>query len=133
MDRSSRFGAKKPIPDTNTGEFMLLALVVSVMSAVKAEAGQIISIQKHDPDPAIGALLEQLPSPAPGLTPDQVVRIQLSAFKVNDAADQGLQKVYDFASPASRVIAGPVERFSLLVRNPVYLPLLGFESVSFGP
>lgn len=134
MDRSSRFGAKKPAPDSNTpGEFMLLALVVSVMSAVKAEAGQMISVQKQDPDPQVTSILAQLPCPHAELTPEQVVRVQLSAFKVNDAADQGLQKVYDFASPASRIIAGPVERFSVLVRNPVYLPLLGFESVTFGP
>jgi hypothetical protein len=111
---------------------MLLALVVSVMSAVKAEA-EHCSVTQHEPDPEVESLLSHFPMPGTNLTPDQVVKIQLSAFKVNDAADQGVRKAYEFSSPASRLLAGPMERFSLLVRNPVYAPLLNFESVSFGP
>lgn len=118
----------KDQPGDNPGEFVLLALVVGVMSAVKAEAacaGQVA-------DPEITMILGRLPTPNPGLTPDQVVKIQLSAFKINDAADQGVRKAYDFASPASKRVAGPVERFAVLVRNPVYLPLLNFNLVQFG-
>jgi hypothetical protein len=132
MDRSSRFGVPPSPGEANPGEFVLLALVVSVMSAVKAESEQGLSPQ-HAPDPNVAALLEHLPVPATHLTPGQVVKIQLSAFKVNDAADQGVRKAYEFASPASRLLAGPMERFSVLVRNPVYAPLLNFESVVFGP
>ncbi|MGI8907652.1 MAG: DUF4864 domain-containing protein [Candidatus Sumerlaeaceae bacterium] len=130
MDRSSRFGVKDAAGD-NPGEFMLLALVVSVMSAVKAEAVQPPNL--HPPDPEVANLLAQFPSPCEQLTPEQVVKVQLSAFKINDAADQGLRKAYEFASPESRIVAGPLERFAVLVRNPVYVPLLGFENVSFGP
>ena len=129
MDRSSRFGVKGAAGE-NPGEFMLLALVVSVMSAVKAEAEH--KTNTNVPDPETAALLSTFPQPCEELTPEQVVRIQLSAFKVNDAADQGLKKAYEFASPESRIIAGPLERFAVLVRNPVYLPLLNFESVTLG-
>lgn len=130
MDRSSRFGVKQTTADT-PGEFMLLALVVGVMSAVKAEV-QHEQVNAAPADPQAATLLGRMPSPSPELSPEQVVRIQLSSFKLNDMAGTGLRKAYEFASPESRIIAGPFERFSILVRNPIYLPLLGFESVTFG-
>ncbi len=64
--------------------------------------------------------------PNPNLSPDEVVEIQLAALADNDspAPDDGIRVTFKFASPANRKITGPVENFILLVKNPLYLPLL---------
>lgn len=64
--------------------------------------------------------------PDPTLTPDQVVEIQLAALAENDspARDNGIRTTFQFASPSNRKVTGPVERFIVMVKNPLYLPLL---------
>lgn len=72
--------------------------------------------------------------PNPDLTPDQVVKLQLEGLQNNDLTDdnQGIRICYRFASPGNQVIAGPVENFIKLVKNPIYKSLIGFERAEFG-
>jgi hypothetical protein len=65
--------------------------------------------------------------PAPELTPEQVIRIQLDALKTNDARDGGIRTVFLFASPGNRASSGPIERFIAMVKNPVYRPMLNYR------
>jgi hypothetical protein len=73
--------------------------------------------------------------PSPDLTPDQVVQVQMEAMKHNDrpARDVGIAKVFKFASPGNREQTGPLEKFTAMVKNPVYGPMLNCKSVRYGP
>ena len=69
-------------------------------------------------------------SPTPGLSPGDVVRIQLSALQHNDdpTPNAGIETAFQFAAPANRAITGPIDRFIQLVKNPLYAPMLNFIS-----
>jgi hypothetical protein len=71
--------------------------------------------------------------PSPSLSPEEVVRIQLEALKANDASDNGIAITFRFASPGNKMITGPVDRFSDMVKSPGYAPMLNFRSATFEP
>jgi Domain of unknown function (DUF4864) len=75
------------------------------------------------------------PSPGPGLSPRQVVQIQLDALRHNDlpAPDAGIATTFRFASEANRQATGPLERFRRMLRNPLYAPMIDHVSAEFGP
>jgi hypothetical protein len=61
----------------------------------------------------------------------EVVGIVLSALQHNDAPspDHGIATAYLFASPENHRMTGPLDRFILLVKNPVYRSMLGYRSM----
>ncbi len=73
---------------------------------------------------------QQYPTPSPDLSPQDVVRLQLDALQNNDLLpdDAGIRAAFAFTSPTNREATGPVERFIQLVKNPLYRPLIGFET-----
>lgn len=75
------------------------------------------------------------PKPSPNFSPQDVVKIQLDALQNNDLLpkDFGIQVAYRFASPENRRNTGPLERFIQLVKNPLYITLIGFERAELGP
>lgn len=84
-------------------------------------------------------MLLRLPAPARepdvDLPPEEVVKIQLDLLQNNDLLpdNAGLRAAYAFASPASRVIAGPFERYVLLLAQADYAPLVGFTQARLDP
>lgn len=84
-------------------------------------------------------MLLRLPAPAiepdVDLPPEEVVKIQLDLLQNNDLlpCNAGLRAAYAFASPASRAIAGPFERFVLLLTRAEYAPLVGFTQARLDP
>ncbi len=77
-------------------------------------------------------LMGQEPSPA--LTPAEVVRTQITALKNNDKPrkDAGIATAFRFASPGNRAATGPLDRFILMVKGPLYRPLIDFRTVEYG-
>lgn len=71
--------------------------------------------------------------PAPVLSPEDVVRIQLEALRHNDERNRGIEVAFRFASPANRVHTGPLPRFIGMIRNGPYALMLEFRAVSYGP
>jgi hypothetical protein len=71
-------------------------------------------------------------SPSPELRPQEVVRIIVEALRRNDANDSGIRTTWNFASPGNKLVTGPLERFIPLVKNPLYAPLLHYQSVRYG-
>lgn len=67
--------------------------------------------------------------PDPSLSPEEVVRIQMDAFRNNDADDRGIEIAFRFASPANRRLTGPLPRFARMMRNVLYEPMLVAEEV----
>jgi len=46
-----------------------------------------------------------------------VVSIVLEALRTNQAGDAGIAQVFCFASPANKVVTGPVERFATMIHR----------------
>ena len=71
-----------------------------------------------------------LPAPDPRLQPEDVVKIVLEALANNDTpyADAGIETTFNFASPSNKAQTGPLERFTAMVKGPVYGVMVGHKS-----
>ena len=85
----------------------LLALAIPIMAAAAVDQ------QPASPD---------LSRPSADLKPGDVVRIIIGALAHNDDpyADAGIEITYRFAAPSNKLVTGPLERFTRMVKNPVY-------------
>ena len=63
-----------------------------------------------------------LPQPSAELQPGEVVEIVLDALANNDRPfpDAGIETTFNFASPLNKAYTGPLDRFSTLVKGPVF-------------
>lgn len=70
------------------------------------------------------------PKPDPRWSAGDVVGIVLKALQHNDqpTPDHGITTTFAFASPENRRMTGPLDRFILLVKNPVYRSMLDYRS-----
>jgi hypothetical protein len=71
--------------------------------------------------------------PGPDLRPEEVVRIQIEALQRNDEADNGIEISYRFASPSNKRATGPLFRFTELVKDPPYSPMLNHKLAEYSP
>ena len=80
-----------------------------------------------------GASHLPLIEPDPSLSPEDVVSIQIEALQQNDTpyADRGIEVTYNFASPANKRMTGPLERFKVMVRSPIYGPMIDHRSAEY--
>jgi len=64
------------------------------------------------------------------LQPEEVVEIVLDALANNDTpyVDAGIETTFNFASPSNKAQTGPLERFAVMVKGPVYGVLVGHKS-----
>ena len=81
----------------------------------------------------VGAAHLPQTEPDPSLSPQDVVSIQVEALGNNDTPyrDRGLEVTFNFASPANKLMTGPLERFKVMVRNPTYEPMIDHRSATF--
>ena len=63
-----------------------------------------------------------LPQPGADLQPQDVVRNVITALANNDRpfTDAGIATTFAFASPANKVNTGPLQKFTQMIRTPVY-------------
>lgn len=68
------------------------------------------------------AWAQGLMKPDPGLTPHQVIEIQLKSLAQNDTPnrDAGIAQTWEFAHPNNKRMTGPLERFKLMMKSPNY-------------
>jgi hypothetical protein len=72
------------------------------------------------------------PVPSPGLSPAEVVRIQMDALGRNNSQDDGIRTTYKFASPGNKQMTGPYPRFAQMIKSAPYRAMLNTQAVSFG-
>ena len=72
-------------------------------------------------------------APEPGLSPGDVIRIQLEALRHNDDQDRGIAVAFRFASPANRANIGPLPQFIAMISQGPYAPMLDFREAAYGP
>ena len=72
--------------------------------------------------------------PDPSLSPRDVVSIQMEALRNNDTPyrNRGIEVTFNFASPANKRMTGPLERFTAMVRNPIYAPMINHQTARYG-
>ena len=71
--------------------------------------------------------------PAPTLSPDDVIRIQIEALRNNDESDRGVEVAFRFASPSNKSNTGPLTRFAAMLKSGPYALMLGFQKADFEP
>lgn len=86
------------------------------------------AIAQGQSDPLSGAL-----QPSPGLSPEQVVRVQLEALRRNDVDDLGIAVAFRFASPDNKRVTGPLPRFARMIKDGPYALMLNYLDASFAP
>jgi hypothetical protein len=69
--------------------------------------------------------------PLPKYSPEEVVSIQLEALQSNESSDSGIALTFTFASPSNRVNTGPLERFTEMLKGPLYSPMLNHIGVEY--
>ncbi len=71
-----------------------------------------------------------LPVPNTHLQPEDVVEIVLDALANNNTpyVDAGIETTFNFASPSNKAQTGPLERFAVMVKGPVYGVMVGHKS-----
>lgn len=101
-------------------------LVLALVGALLSLAAGRLAAQAHSSDVSRASTALRAAVPDPALSPDAVVEIVLEALAQNDSptADRGIEVTFGFSSPANRAMVGPLDRFSDLVREEVYRPLL---------
>ena len=73
--------------------------------------------------PSFGDIIK----PNPNIKPNEVIKIQLEALKVNDLPykDAGIMQTWEFAHPSNREFTGPLSNFSLMMKSSSYSLMLG--------
>ena len=73
-----------------------------------------------------------LTRPDPGLGPQEVVSIQLTALRHNDRpyTDAGIEQTWLLAHPQNRQATGPLPRFAAMLRSPYFRAMLDHRSHS---
>jgi len=81
----------------------------------------------------MSAPADSLPSPAPSLSPEKVVRLQVEALGSNDTPheDAGVEAAFNFASPANKRVTGPLGRFRRLFETPAYGPMIDHKDATY--
>ncbi len=116
-----------------------VAVAVAVLSLHACQRSEVARTQT-EPQPRTQSLQmmedmiyqESDPKPSPELLPEEVVKIQLNALKHNDGKNHGIAVVYRFASPENRLYTGPLENFTKMLYNPLYAPMLNYDTEELG-
>ncbi|MCB9077573.1 MAG: DUF4864 domain-containing protein [Anaerolineaceae bacterium] len=105
----------------------LLVLIAAGCSSSLPETAQLVTHSKQ------AIHLDDTLQPGPELSPEDVVKIQVEALQNNDSDDTGIEIAFRFASPANRQATGPLHRFTYLVKNPTYRPMLNHKLAEYSP
>ena len=92
---------------------------IAVLLIVLAEPAGATHVPQTEPDPS--------------LSPQDVVSIQIEALRNNDVPyeDRGIEVTFNFASPANKRMTGPLERFKVMVRSPIYGPMINHRTARY--
>jgi hypothetical protein len=118
---------ESPLLARHNGNMRPLYTFVRVISVLGLLAGAYVSAQSD--------AAADFPQPSLEHSPEDVVRIQVSALGNNDDPypDAGIAITFNFASPQNRQVTGPLERFVNLVKNPLYIDMLNHVDAEYSP
>ena len=72
----------------------------------------------------------ELIRPHPNITPKEVIKIQLQSLQKNSETipDAGILQTWAFAHPSNRLMTGPIERFTLMMKSQNYKYILNHRN-----
>ena len=72
------------------------------------------------------SIFAELQKPTPDITPEDVVKIQLSSLMNNNQPylNAGIEQTWEFAHPSNRAFTGPIQRFTRMMYAPSYAVML---------
>ncbi len=111
----------------NSSKFVIPVILISLLIMLSSCTTKSTAAE----DSPLLSLLDI--KPIPTLTPEEVVEIQLTAFRENNIEDQGIALAYRFASPRNKRITGTVENFASQIRRDPYAPILSNAEFQLGP
>lgn len=100
------------------GTILIILLAGCSLTPVPATRDPLEEYNRVEPDPA--------------LSPEEVVKIQMEALKYNDETDKGIEITFRFASPGNKRFTGPLTRFTRMIKNDLYSPMLNHQSARYG-
>jgi hypothetical protein len=110
-------------------ELLSLAVLLAVgLAGGAAWSWQHVELQAA----AEPSVAEPLTQPSPDFGPGDVVALQLAALGEFRDDPQAVGQCYAFASPANRVVTGPMTRFARMVLGGDYRPLVFHDQVLVG-
>jgi hypothetical protein len=133
LDRAARFS---PSPAARARRALSLAasLLLAPMPALHAQGGAT-TLAEAPRRHATADAPAPAPAPDPRIAPESVVTIVLDAFaRVEQRVPaSGIDIAYAFTAPANRAVIGSVERFTDVVHDGAYKPLLGHRRAVRSP
>ena len=118
-------------PQRSPTGFRRILATVAAVAVLTAGGAAIAAGGAGNPPAAEDGSHAPGPVPRPGLSPREVVEIQLEALRHNDVADRGIEVCFRFASPANRRATGPLARFAQMIKRGPYALMLAFEAIAF--
>jgi hypothetical protein len=131
--RAARFS---PSPAARARLALTLAASLLLLPAPSLHAqGAATTIAEAQRRHATAAAPTAAPAPDPRLAPESVVTIVLDAFAriEQNLPTSGIDIAYAFTAPANRAVIGSVERFTDVVQDGAYKPLLGHRRAVRSP
>ena len=82
---------------------------------------------------AVPAETAELPQPGINLQPAEIVQIVIDALANNDHPypDAGIETTFNFASPSNKANTGPLQRFTMMVKGPVFGKMINHRKSQF--
>ena len=117
---SVRASSPRPAPRTRAALAALFLAAAPLAASAQRAAQAPEASRRVAPTAAV-------PAPDPALTPESVVTIVLDAFahvEGSPVTPPALETAYAFTAPANRAVFGSVERFTDMVADGAYRPLL---------
>ena len=77
----------------------------------------------------------ELISPHPNIQPKNVIEIQLQSLQRNNEPipDAGILQTWKFAHPSNKIMTGPIERFTLMMKSQNYRNILYHRNHNIEP
>lgn len=118
------------LPHALLSTFILLAAFFSTLPFVQAQP----TFFNDESPPQFETLAPASLTPHPVYAPDEIIRFQLEALARNNIPydNAGVELVFRFASPSHRERTGPLRRFTRIVYNPLYRPLVNHQFAHYG-
>jgi hypothetical protein len=111
-------------------------LLCIVLGGIGIYVGVTLAQLDHPDDGAFAVTSPPAPTqiqrPSPDLSPDDVVRLQVDSLRAFQRDPSAINQCYAFASPANRAATGPLARFTAMVQNQNYRPLVRQTSALVG-
>lgn len=114
---------------TTTHLLVAAALILAGLIAGSMVARSVMSRPTAEP---LVVKIDSGVAASPELSPAQVVRTQMTALAKSRTQPAAIADCFALASPANKVVTGPVGRFTQMLGSPAYRPLVECQDFLVG-